>query len=168
MFMVAVNRAEVVPLVQFVAGWADWCVESPWELIIYIICFAAFFRVLANNRKVRTAVSVALLFWRVFADMCQFYGKRLLRRLKPQKVEQFTGDPNQPVMRRPMMRPPRGGRPSVIPPLDMESLLKSLPQVQQPDRPVDPAPSTSPASESQQSGVKSCETCEDSRHDKTE
>lgn len=72
MFVVTVNRAEVVPLVQFVAAWGDWCLQSPWEVLVYILVAAAMFRMLSRNRKVRTAVSVALLMWRVGADMVEF------------------------------------------------------------------------------------------------
>lgn len=145
---------------------AEWCERNPWDLLGYVLCAAVLIRFLCNNKKVHTAWSVFRIFYRLTVDTWSFYGKRMLRRLKPKKVEQFSGDPNQPVMRRPAMRAPIR---RAIPPPDMEALLQSLamPVVVKPD--ANEGNDEVPA-RLQMTGAKSCETCEDcsQQHSKTE
>lgn len=133
MAVVYVKHASVYPLVDFVASTGDWCVDHPLDLLVYLACAAAFLRFLARNTRVRTLAGVLFIFIKLGVDMCQFYGGRLIRRLKAKRAVEFTGDPNQPVMRRPMMRPPRLARPATsIPTADLQALLQSIPLANRP------------------------------------
>ncbi len=190
MAVVIVKHASVYPLVDFVASTGDWCVDHPLDLLVYLACAAAFLRFLARNTRVRTLAGVLFIFIKLGVDMVQFYGGRLIRRLKAKRAVEFTGDPNQPVMRRPMMRPPTLARPArSIPTADLQALLQSIPLANRPGGLLNTDDASKVAtgseaavsklaasevvereatrSETQATGILSCETCED-KHAKTE
>ena len=96
----------VQQLVDVVDAWLDAWVESPWQTLLYVVLWFMVVRFVVRNRKVRMAWSVVALLCKVGLDLAAVYWRRFKTSVRARRAVEFTGDPNQKVMRRPVMKAP--------------------------------------------------------------
>ena len=119
----------VQQLVDVVDAWVDAWTESPWQTLLYVVLWFMVARFVVRNRKVRMVWSVVALLCKVGLDLASVYWRRFKTSVRARRAVEFTGDPNQKVMRRPVMKAPlakpRGAVPSGL--ASVPSGLASVP-----------------------------------------
>jgi hypothetical protein len=144
-YLVRCRHAVQVPYVQSLVDGIDAWLDSPWESLLYVIMWLLVVRFLVRSRKVRMACSVLALLLKVGLELVTVYARRVKQRVRGARAVEFTGDPNQKVMRRPIMKAPgragvAGGAQQLppLPPGVAFAPLVTATAPQQPDAPPSP------------------------------
>lgn len=107
-YIVVVRYQSLARLFIWISEFVQWIFESPWEVLSYAVVAFFMYRLCRANRLCRMTCGMAWLLLKVAYQSACVQFRRVTRKLFVRESV-FTGDPHQPVMRRPMIRPYAAG-----------------------------------------------------------